>query len=231
MCGADKVTSDSNHFSLYSTVLTRFIFVVSALEEVYRFVDGYYNSSADAEHIPEKSRPRSSSIKAAILIDTIPRDSWPKHLVHLVQNYKSVFSRYMKDHRGDLSGMQFADEEMPSYALHLIRNLRNHVAHGVFPIIPNPDYSFGIDGERDKLLQLLNRSCRLSAVYIQMLMQTFNTGFMSEEYQSCVEASGRAFKHFVAHCNVGYIGVLHLKGNFSLADAFDYDLQVENGAE
>ena len=223
-CGAEHVSSDSAHYSLYATSLTQFIFVTSALEEVYRFVDGHYSSLADANGVPEKSRlRRSSSIRAAALVDAIPESSWPKHLAHLSQNYRRIFERYRKEYKGELSGMQFADEAKPAYALHLIRNLRNHVAHGVFPLIPNPDYSWGTGVDREDLLQLLGHSCRLSALYMQTLMQRFNTGFMSPDYRSCEDAFGPEFDHFLTHCNVGYIGILHLQGAFSLTKAFDYE--------
>lgn len=223
-CGeaADRVTSDSTHFSLYSTALTRFIFVASALEETYRFVDRYYKPFADDQQIPEKSRSRSSSIKAAALIDAISQDLWPKHLIHLTQNYRLFFGQYRKNHKSELGGMQFADEKKPAYALHLVRNLRNHIAHGVFPLIPNPDYSWGADRDCNDLLQLLNHSCRISALYIQMLMQRFNLGFASQEYQSFADAYGPEYERFLTHCNVGYIGILHLNGEFSLADALDW---------
>lgn len=224
-CGtsADRVTSDSEHLSLYATALTRFIFVTSALEEIYRFVDRYYEALVDAETIAEKSKPRSCGIKAALLVDAIPEESWPAHLAHLAQNLKSIFERYQLHHQGDLSGMQFADELKPAYALHLVRNLRNHVAHGIFPLIPNPDCSWGENVHRDDLLQLLGHSCRLSALYIQMLMERFNTGFLSDEYMFCKDADGPEFEWFTAHCNELYIRNLHLQGDFSLSSAFDYE--------
>src|SRR5690606_13571342 len=86
-------------------------------------------------------------------------------------------------HAVELSGMQYAVQSKPAYALHQIRNLRNHIAHGVFPLIPNPDYDWGID--RVDIVQLLNQSCRLSAMYVQMLIYKFNTGFRSDEYNYC----------------------------------------------
>jgi hypothetical protein len=223
-CGtaADRVSSDSVHFTFYSTALTRFIFVTSALEEIYRFVDGRYRAFADANQIPEKSRPRSSSIKAAVLIDSFHPNELPLHFKHCGENYKGVFVRYLKDHQIELTGMQYAMEAGPAYALHFVRNLRNHVAHGVFPLIANPDYSWGIDFDREDLIQLLNQSCRMAAMYGQMLIRKFNSGFLSDEYQYCEYMEGPEFEYFLAHCNVDYINNLHIQQSFSLAGAFDY---------
>lgn len=226
-CGtvADRVSSDSTHFTLYSTALTRFIFVTSALEEIYRFVDGRYKEYADANQIPEKFRPRSNSIKAAILIDSFLPNAWPLHFKHCVENYKRIFSRYLNDHQIELTGMQYALEAAPAYALHLVRNLRNHVAHGVFPLINNPDYSWGVDFDRDDLIELLNQSCRMIAIYGQMLIGRFNSGFLSAEYQSCEDAEGPEFEYFLGHCNIDYINNLHVQQSFSFASAFDYVLR------
>ncbi len=223
-CGnvADKISSDSAHFTIYSTALTRFIFVTSALEETYRFVDHHYPPFADAKKLPEKSRPRSSSIKAAALVDSLPQSAWPSNLDHSAMNYKVIFDRYLEDHQKELSGMQYADEGGPAYALHLVRNLRNHVAHGVFPLLPNPDYAYGVDIDREDLVQLLNQSCRMSAMYVQMLIRKYNTGFASDEYLYCIDEDGPEFEYFLTHCTVDYINNLHVQQEFSLTTAFAY---------
>jgi hypothetical protein len=137
-------------------------------------------------------------------------------------NYKKIFARYKSERKAELCGMQFADEMRPAYALHLIRNLRNHVAHGIFPIIPNPDYMWGKGGDAENLLQLLNHSCRLGAIYIQMLIKRFNEGFIGYHYLTAVNAHGPEFEYFIGHCNADYIGKLHVRGDFSLTQAFDY---------
>lgn len=63
-----------------------------------------------------------------------------------------------------------------SYALDLIRNIRNHIAHGVFPIVENPDYD--VFGDKISLvIILLGHSCRLAALYIQIAFMNFNKGF------------------------------------------------------
>ncbi|MHB1758162.1 MAG: hypothetical protein ACYCT9_11770 [Leptospirillum sp.] len=223
-CGAtdDMITSDSLHFTTYSTALTRFIYVTIALEETYRFVDRHYKILAKNKKIPDKEKTRSCSIRAAILVDSISEEFWPKHLSHLAENYKLRFARYRSKHKSELSGMEFSEESAPGYALHLIRNLRNHVSHGAFPIISNPDYHWSDEEDLNNLLLLLNHSCRMSAIYIQILIERFNEGFNGHEYQSCADSYGPEFEYFIEHCTIDYIRSLHLKGKFSISDAFDY---------
>jgi len=223
-CGtfADRVSSNSTHFTLYSTALTRFLFVSSALEETYRFVDHHYVKLADKFNIPPKVRPRTSSIRAASLVDLMPSEASPLHLQHRADQYRLLFARYLKDHQLEMSGLQYSDEAKLGYSLHLVRNLRNHIAHGVFPLLPNPDYDWGTDFDRDELIVLLGQSCRLAAMYMQMLLHQFNTGFMSDEYSYCEDGDGPEFDYLLEHCTVGYIASLHIKQNFSIAGAFDY---------
>lgn len=217
-----RVSSDSTHYTKYSTALTRFLLVSSALEEVYRFVDHRYVEMADKAKLAPKFRPRTSSIRAAALVDQIPTGDLPPHLQHRADQFILLFKRYLKDHQLEMSGMQYADESKPGYALHLVRNLRNHVAHGVFPLLPNPEYAWGTNFDTDALLLLLGQSCRLAGMYIQALVYQFNTGFKSGEYQSVSTCDGPEFEHFLARCNAQYISLLHTKQTFSIAGAFDY---------
>ncbi len=224
-CGdaADRVSSDSVHFSLYATALTRFVFVTHALEETYRFVEKHYKPLAAYKCIPESKRPKRNSLKASELIDSIPNEFYPEYLEHYAINYKLLLTRYLQTHSSELSGMSLANEALPSYALHLVRNIRNHVAHGIFPLIPNPDYILNSDFDRNYLLQLLNASCRISALYIQALLGKYNSGFCSDEYQAIEGAIGPEYEYFLANCNIEYLRILHLNSTFSLVDGFNYD--------
>ena len=58
---AEMYTSDSKHFSIYSTHLTRFIYIYNSLEELYKFLDKHY------EFVPKKLR--SSSVKCSYLLN------------------------------------------------------------------------------------------------------------------------------------------------------------------
>lgn len=226
---ADRVSSDSKHFTLYSTALTRFLFVMNALEETYRFVEHYYPDVASSEDIPERMRPKSVAIRAAYLVDRLTVNSLPIHLVHRAEQYQRLFSEYLSNYKLELSGMQYALEAMPGFCLHLIRNLRNHVAHGIFPLVPNPDYTWGSDFNRDELIVLLGHSCRLAALYVQALLANYNQGFKSEEYLQCNGASGPEFEYFLQNCTPTYLRNLHMQQAFSLASAFDYESEPWEG--
>lgn len=213
---ADQLDSDSSHFTAYSTALTKFIFVSNALEETYRFVDNLM----DAKSTPSLKKFKMASMRVAAIIDSISTQAFPKHFDHLVDNYISVFNRYNKKYPAELGGLKGVSPKASSYTLHLVRNLRNHVAHGVFPLIDNPDY-WGEEGERERLIQLLLHSCRLSALFMQILLGKFNDGFQSYEYHQCQDAYGPEFDYFVSNCTIEYIGKLHIEGEFSFSRAFD----------
>lgn len=214
---ADQVASDSSHFTAYSTALTKFIFLANALEETYRFVEGQYERLADVQGIPIGKRLRRASRKAAALVDSIPKQVFPKHFDHLVTNYISIFDRYNERYKTELSGLNDTSLQSPSYGLHLVRNLRNHIAHGVFPLIDNPEYWGGEEGERERLIQLLLHSCRLGAIFMQILIGKYNYSFKSHEYFQIENAHGPEFDYFIANCTNEYIGKLHIKieGGFS----------------
>lgn len=222
-CGtvADQVDSDSSHFTAYATALTKFIFVMNALEETYRFVAGNYERLADAQGISDDKRLRKASMKAAALVDSISKQTFPKHFDHMVANYVSIFNRYCKKYKTELSGLQGTSPQASSLGLHLVRNLRNHVSHGVFPLIDNPEY-WGEEGERENLIQLLLHSCRLGALFMQILIGKYNYGFKSYEYHQIEGAYGSEFDYFIANCTNEYIGKLHIEGGFSFNRAFNY---------
>ena len=175
---ADKLNSDSSHFTAYSTALTKFIFVSNALEESYRFVD----ILADAKNMPSLKKFKKASMRVAALVDSLPKQTFLKHFDHLVGNYIPIFNRYKEKYQAELSGLDGITPLATSYGLHFVRNLRNHVAHGVFPLIDNPEYFWGEEGEREHLIQLLLHSFRLSALFMQILIGKFNDGFKSDEH-------------------------------------------------
>jgi hypothetical protein len=222
---AEQKDSDSAHLTRYSTALTRFIFVANALEETYRFIDAYCTRSNEKYAFLQSLKLRSPSIKSAILIDKIPREKWPENLEHLSGNFSREFKHYLSFYKIEISGMGHTAESEPSYALHLIRNLRNHVAHGAFPIAPNPEYDWMININKGNVFQILNKACRLASIYIQMLICEFNVGFCSGEYLSFDGSGGEEFEYFLENCNFHYVRNLHIEQDFSFESAFNYRLQ------
>lgn len=218
---ADQYDSDSKHFSNYSTYLTKFIFICNSLEEIYRFVSSKYDILVKQKNSGLKSGWRKPNMKAAALIDTIAKQQMPENFEHLSDNFISIFAYYQKKYKPQLSGMRGVSKNKTSYALHLVRNLRNHVAHGVFPIVYNPEYYIGEDAPILHLMGLLQHACRISAVYMQALLFKFNAGFQSYEYSNIENAHGEEFDYFIKNCTIGYLGSLHVNGEFSFATAFN----------
>jgi hypothetical protein len=214
--------SNSKHWTDYSTALTRFMFVTNALEETYRFVAEKYNIHAEKLKITKANRFRKPSMKAAFLIDTIPKRYFPKHFLHKSNNYKSLFKTYQKFFGAQLTGLNKISGEATSYPLHLIRNLRNHIAHGIFPIVDDPEY-FGDQDEAITIVHLLGQSARLAALYIQMLMRMSNQTFNSIDYHQIIDSDDRGYQTFIAMCNMNYVISLHLDSKFTLNQPYSYN--------
>lgn len=224
----DYWRASSAHYSRYSTAIARFVFVGLALEETYRFVEPNYHDSVRGK--PDKS-VRRASIKAALLVDGVSVGAQPQGLVHFGAAYKRQFEAYAKTRRdAKLSGMEWADEASPGYALHLVRNLRNDVVHGDFPLMPPSDYDYDTIESAiepappyaDDLILLVEESTRMAALYMQTLIAEFAGAFESREYAQVTCIKGPEAQWFMAGCTRDYLTRLHLHGPFSLADAFNY---------
>jgi hypothetical protein len=213
-CGsvADRYDSDAKHFTTYSTSLTRFIFVCNALEEGYRFVVQHYDQIA--RQAPIKNLVHTPGMKAAYLLDQLCEPELPTHFRHIGDNLVVSFKDYQRTFAPQLSGMNRVSESDASYALHLTRNLRNHVAHGVFPLVDNIDYSSG--PPLGMLQNLLFHACRLATVSMQALLGRYCDAFHSYEYESIENAHGGMFDRFRKNCTIEYSTKLHLNGDFTL---------------
>ncbi|MFZ6673654.1 hypothetical protein [Undibacterium sp. Xuan67W] len=215
---ADNIDAHSKHYTAHATALTRFMFVCNGLEEAYRFIDHLYTSFADRMGIEKRQRKRTSSLRAAELLDDLFKTSGltiqPQNFAHLCGVFTQLFDEYKKEHSAALSGIELGADQKQTYALHLVRNLRNHVAHGTFPIGPPADYGGYEDSE--ELIQLLNHACRVSALYIQVIFRGYSPGFNSHEFNAMLHANGEEFDRFLKNCNLEYIKNLHLKNSFAL---------------
>jgi hypothetical protein len=223
MCqpAAEEITYSSYHLSNYSTSFTRFMFVSSALEELYRFVDQRYLRWVNETKTRIKGRVRPS-IRAAILVDQIESKHWPIHFQHLCGSFCRLFERYRQRRGQQLSGMSYTDESKPSYGLHLIRNLRNDIAHGALLPEVHPDYAMDSQYIID-MLHVLTAAVLVTAIYIQLLVKAFNSGFQSDEYsywQMTAEETEEDelfnAKYFLRYCNVDYLRRLHIQDEFAL---------------
>lgn len=138
----------------------------------------------------------------------------PRDFEHHCGNFIGLFDRYRAEHSASVGGIDAGAESRLTYALQLVRNLRNHVAHGTFPLGPPADY--GGYEDSDELALVLRHACRVSALYIQIILRWFSTGFESYEYECILSAYGREFDRFIEQCTLQYIQNLHVKGEFAL---------------
>jgi hypothetical protein len=211
---ADHLDRDSEHFTKFSTSLTRFVFVCHALEETYRFIVQKYDDLPKVKKLSDKKRLKEPSMKAAFLVDECNAQDLPKDLMHVVGSFDRGYEIYKKNFSPHMSGMENITPANFSYGLHLTRNLRNHIAHGIFPLLDNP-YDSGDDSHMAEILTyLLGRACRIAALYIQMLLVRYSDGFLSDEYAQVREARGAEFKRFLRNCTSEYAKSLHSTGKF-----------------
>jgi hypothetical protein len=200
---AEMYTSDSKHFSSYSTHLTRFIYIYNSLDELYKFLDKHYIN------IPKKLR--SHSKKCSYLLDNSKDLRIPKYFWHLSENYQSFVKQYIALF-GFTIKVDIEYNHKVSFALELIRCIRNHIAHGVFPIVGNPEYHGAEHNEMKLIIELLGHSCRLAVLYIQIIFINFNNGF-NGGYDLFIDTLDEAA---VSTFLNDYLLKLHLESDFGL---------------
>lgn len=206
----DAYNSDMNHYSSYSTALTRFIFVSNALEEMYRYITPSYKNSNKVKNI-KFNKP---SMQATALIDVFNESDLPEHFQHKVDSLVLSINKCSHINDKKLTGMKGANISDYSYGLHLIRNIRNYVAHGVFPISENPEWNLDFEGNQALHNVLLN-SCRVSCLYIQMLLNKFNDGMLGDDYRLSMQGEGVEFDYFCDNCKPELALKLHMDNSFS----------------
>ncbi len=215
---ADQFDAYSKHYTEYATALTRFIFVCNGLEEAYRFIDHLYPSLSTQALLGKKAAKKSPSLRAVKMLDDLfarhGESTYPRSFAHHCDNFIQIFHQYKDAHKAKLTGLEPGDEALPSYALQLIRNLRNHVAHGIFPLSSPAEYGGLEDGA--KLILLLRHACRVACLYVQIILKWYSPGFMSEDYINMCNANGEEFDRFLKNCTLDYIFNLHQASDFAL---------------
>lgn len=218
-CGtvADNIDAHSEHYTNHATALTRFVFVCNGLEEAYRFIDHLYAPLAAAKGVAKKDLRRTSSMRAVALLDDLFEQKGlacaPRDFEHHCGNFIGLFNRYKAEHKASVGGVEAGAEKLPTFALQLVRNLRNHVAHGTFPLGPPADYGGYEDSE--ELILMLRHACRVAALYTQIFFRWFGHGFQSHDYHS-MRDYGKEFERFRERCTLEYVLNLHLQSDFAL---------------
>lgn len=227
---ADSIDSHANHYTTHATALTRFVFVCNGLEEAYRFIDHLYGPHSLKNGVAKRDLKRASSMRAVALLDDLFEQEGlsaaPRDFEHHCGNFIDLFDRYRVEHLAAVGGLDLGAEKLPTYALQLVRNLRNHVAHGTFPLGPPADYG-GYEDSRELVL-MLRHACRVAALYTQIILRWFSPGFESHDYNSMQNANGKEFDHFIEKCTLEYLLRMHVKGDFALHEGlFAYERNGE----
>jgi len=232
-CGivGDNIDAHAKHYTAYATGLTRFMFVCNGLEEAYRFIDHFYGPLTARQGLVKRQFKRASSLRTVALLDDLfdrkGVSAAPKHFEHHCGNFNKLFARYKAKHNAGVHGLDLGAECRLTYALQLVRNLRNHVAHGTFPLGPPEDY--GGYGDSEELVLMLRHACRVSALYIQIILRWFSQGFQSYEYSSIQDGCGKEFDRFIAKCTLEYVQNIHVKSKFALhMDLYDHNEDDDN---
>lgn len=157
-------------------------------------------------------------MQAMLILDKRNHLSVPYGFQHLTENLLKISDIYFRQFGGklDVGDREIGDK---SYGLQLVRNVRNHVAHGVFPLLENPEYSMNADHlTRRNTINLLNQCTRIGAIGIQLILAADNDGFQSILYEeNCYDFDCGSY--FSKNMNSEYLINLHRSQEFGLNES------------
>lgn len=217
----DMLDSNTKHYESIITPLTQFMYVTYALEECYRFTSPAYKKAY--ELLPLKSEyMRDNSAQAAYLLsNALTNINLPTHYDHLVDNFLKIVRIYA-DEFHPYFDIELDKPDGLSYGLYLVRNIRNQIAHGDFPIIEDPEFrtEFKYPHTKRNIINLLGQASRIAAINIQMLLAITSEDFKSDEYEYR-HADPDCGEVFAEKCSFNYLLNLHLTQEFGLNES-DY---------
>ncbi|PWV88025.1 hypothetical protein [Pantoea ananatis] len=177
---AEAYEAERKYYSLYSTALTRFIYASNALEETYRFVSKFYKPT---QKEIKSNREPSISKKGLVVFEDIQDNLLPESFHHHCENLNIKFEIYKKEYNPEISVIKEYPISHKCHGLHIVRNLRNFIAHGIIPINLIPDYE-GSSEMWHTLHGLLMVATRVTALYIQSFLLKFSHKFSLDSYLS-----------------------------------------------
>ena len=217
---ADELSSNAKHDSSIATQITRFMFISNALEESYRLTSHLYEKeySSRLELGKEIDRKRDYSAQSAWLLDEVFTSlDTPEHYYHKADDL-IYLSKYYRDIFKVSFDMDFTDTEKASRGFSVVRIIRNHIAHAVFPIVENPEFTLEFEKPENKklILSLLLKASRLAAMNIQVILGFSFKEFKSDSYGYFSEDpdTGQEFKEAFGYGE--YLNRLHINQDFGL---------------
>lgn len=218
--------SESKHHSQLSFALTRFLYVTNALEELYRFASPHYVGIRTASGTKwDKASMQTRQLLNHFTVSI----KQPLHIEHLTNNYIRAFSRYLEVFPNKL--VNISSPEKLGCGLDYVRNFRYFVAHGRFPLIDDPDYNEDRKGMAEKriLIYILNMSCRITALSMQMLLPLISCGFQPSDRYSYLAGDPDTGDLFKEHCTFDYLTNLHIKQPFGINEDDWYNFSYKDG--
>lgn len=220
---ADELSSNAKHDSSIATQITRFMFISNALEEAYRLTSHLYEKEySNLLNLGKKpKRQRNYSAQSAWLFDEIFTSSdLPENYFHKVDGLIEISKHYKNIFKVSFD-MDLTDTKTASRGFSAVRIIRNHIAHAVFPIVENPEFTWEFDDPINKklILTLLLRASRLAAMNIQVILGFSFKEFKSDGYGYFSEDpdTGEEFKE-VFNCG-SYLNHLHINQDFGLNES------------
>lgn len=219
---ADELNSNANHDSSLATQITRFLFISNALEEAYRLSSELYEQQFSKQKNAGKKteRQRSYSTQSAWLLEEVfVSKHLPEYYFHKVDGLTEV-SKIYKDIFKVNFDIDLENNNQRSTGFALVRNIRNHIAHAVFPIVDNPEFTWEFDDPKTKklVLTLLLRASRLAAMNIQVIIGFVCDEFKSDEYFYLSEDPDVG-NEFLETCTLRYADNLHIEQEFGLNES------------
>lgn len=222
---ADKLGSDAVHRGSLALLITKFVFFCNALEEAYRFSEHTYDRLRKEGRlgVSAEKPPKTASMKASALIYELSHaHQLPLGFSWLVERFDALSMRYEAGIKVPLKIYGF-DQADVRHGLDLVRCLRNHVAHGIFPIVDNPRYSEQVSDELQKdLVDFLREAIRVGTLYIQLLLSVDNDGRSVSAHTTYFTGDETGTEYVPASWGA-YLLSLHCEQSFGLNEASYFD--------
>lgn len=209
----DALDEDAETYSHLSKALTKYIFSYQALENAQKFI---YSFGNDLEL-------RDASVRCENLISSLTIDKLPENFEHHTLNLRKQYERYIKIYSSPFNNILNLPKDDIAYCHCILRNLRNIISHGGFPL------NYGIDPMDIEsaviLIKLLNSAIRMVCIYIQIIIISFCDGIKSpqyyEMYEHCIEESSEEKSmYFLEKFNINLAKNLHYNSQYNISDFF-----------
>lgn len=199
----EMLEDESRLISEYSTAITRFIYVCNAMEELYRFVERHYSGG----------NLNDASVKCCKILSNLKTSSYPNNFSHFCNNFDIKFKRFINRNGIDLN----EEESGVGRYLHSVRELRNLMLHGKFPLSVAYDIPQDSNSSSFEMITLLNSAIRVQLLVTQALLFEFNNGINSRKYHDLNIMIQEEQDSDLSSFGVDYLRHLHEESDFSLS--------------